>query len=351
MGFLQQLAQWFRRQWPWLRWVLALAVLGFLFHQYRADLEQLEWSRIHWGMLGLGMLFCFAALVLTYIRWYLLVWAQDLPFRVQDALRLGFIGYLFNYVAPGAVGGDLIKASMIAREQSERRFIAVATVFLDRIVGLVGLLLLGTLATFWPTPLLETSEFQYIVGVFQLGSVVSLVGMLIVLAPGLSNLSILKTLVGLPKVGRLFGELINALRLYQSHWRVLVVSVLISLVTHAGMILSIYFCSVALHGAEGIPSLLIHFQIVPPAELVGVLVPLPGGTGALEGAVSHFYALGGGSSNQGFLAAVAYRLVTIVLAVVGAVWYFLGRREIEAAMDETKAAEPESEAVPTATHP
>ncbi len=276
--------------------------------------------------------------------------AQDLPFRVQDALRLGFIGYLFNYVAPGAVGGDLIKASMIAREQTERRLVAVATVFLDRVVGLVGLLILGALMMFCQTPLLLQKEFQYVVGIFQLGSVISLVGMVVVLLPGLSQLSIFNRLAGLPKVGRIFAELINSLRLYQSRWRVLVLSLLMSLVSHTGLILSIYFCAIALHGTDGVPSLLIHLQIVPPAELVGVVVPLPGGTGALEEAMAHFYVLAGGSYDRGFLTAVAYRLVTIVIAVVGAVWYLLARREIDAVLEETHPPEVINEAVPSTTN-
>jgi uncharacterized protein (TIRG00374 family) len=131
---------------------------------------------------------------------------------------------------------------------------------------------------------------------------------------------------------------------------VLVLSLLMSLVSHSGLILSIYFCAIALHGAAGVPSVLVHFQIVPPAELVGVLVPLPGGTGALEGAMAHFYALAGSSTDAGFLTAVAYRLVTIAVAVVGAVWYFAVRREIDAVMEETQSPAPVDEALPTATN-
>lgn len=334
MNFFHRLGNGFRRHWPWLRWVLAIAVLAFLFHQHRAGVQRLEWSRIHWGLLGLGVLCCFSALVLTYLRWYLLVWAQDLPFRVQDALRLGFIGYLFNYVAPGAVGGDLIKASMIAREQTERRLVAVATVFLDRVVGLVGLLVLGAVMMLFPSPVLEKPQFQYVIGVFQIGAVVSLLGMGVVLLPGISDLSVVKRLVALPKIGPLFAEVFNSIRLYQSRWRVLVLSLVMSLISHAGLILSIYFCALALHGHAGIPSLLTHLQIVPPAELVGVIVPLPGGTGALEEAVAHFYAVAGASFDRGFLTAIAYRLLTIAIAIVGAVWYLFTRREIDAALHE-----------------
>ncbi len=244
--------------------------------------------------------------------------AQNLPFRVHDALRLGFIGYLFNYVAPGAVGGDLIKASMIAREQSERRLVAVATVFLDRVVGLIGLMVLGAVMMFFYTPVLDKPEFQYVIGVFQIGAVVSLAGMVVILLPGISKLPLLKRLVRLPKVGAIFAEFVNSIRLYQSRWRVLVLSLLMSLVSHAVLILAIYFCALALPGSEGIPSLLGHLQIIPPAELVGVIVPLPGGTGALEEAVAHFYKLAGASFDHGFLTAVAYRVVTIAISIVGA---------------------------------
>ena len=325
----------FRRHWPWLRWVLALAVLAFLFHQNREGVEKLiERPHIHWGYLGCGMLFCLAALLLTFLRWYLLIWAQDLPFGLHDALRLGFIGYLFNYVAPGAVGGDLIKASMIAREQTERRLVAVATVFLDRVVGLVGLLILGGVMMTFPTPVLESSGFQYVIGVFQIGAVVSLAGMAVVLLPGISRLSLLQRLVALPKVGAVFGEMINSIRLYQSRWRVLVLGVVMSVISHTGLILCIHFCALALYADENIPSLIGHLQILPPAELAGVLVPLPGGIGALEGAVGYFYQLSGANPDHGFLTAIAYRIMTIVIAIVGAVWYLFNRREIDAALHD-----------------
>ncbi len=340
MNFLHRLGTPLRRSWPWLRWVLALAVLGFLFYQNQDGVKTLiEQPHIHWGFLACGLLFCLAALILTFLRWYLLIWAQDLPFRVQDALRLGFIGYLFNYVAPGAVGGDLIKASMIAREQTERRLVAVATVFLDRVVGLVGLLILGAVMMAFPTPVIQNSQFQYVIGMFQIGAVVSVLGMVVGLLPGISRLSLLKRLVALPKVGGLFGELINSVRLYQSRWRVLVLSVLMSVVSHVGLILAIYFCAMALYGQDGIPSLLTHLQILPPAELAGVLVPLPGGIGALEGAVGYFYQLGGANPDHGFLAAIGYRVVTVAVAILGAVWYLFNRREIDAALSEL--ADPE----------
>ena len=52
-------------------------------------------------------------MLLTFIRWYYLVRALDLPFTLREALRLGFLGYLFNLMPMGIVGGDLLKAVML----------------------------------------------------------------------------------------------------------------------------------------------------------------------------------------------------------------------------------------------
>ncbi len=338
MKVLRLIRAWLGRNWAWLRWVTAAAVLAFLFHQHRAGVMRLEWSQIHWGTLVLALICCLGATIVTFFRWYLLVWALDIPFRVHDALRLGFIGYLFNYVAPGAVGGDLIKASMIAREQTSRRLAAVGTVFLDRVIGLMSLLFLGAILMCWRTPIVEVPKFQYVIGIFQVGSLVSLLGMGLLLLPKVSRLPLFDRLAELPKIGPILGELIYSVRMYQSRWRVLVLSVALGLVSHTVLILSIYLSAVALYGAEAIPSFIAHLQILPPAELVGVVVPLPGGIGALEGAIGYFYTIAGAENGQGLSAGIAYRLVTIVIAVVGAGWYMSARREIDDVLHDVPPA-------------
>ena len=81
---------------------------------------------VGWGYLAGAALCVSFALVMTLVRWFVLVRAQGLPFRFPDALRLGLIGFFFNTFLPGSVGGDIIKAAFLAREQN-RRTVAVAT--------------------------------------------------------------------------------------------------------------------------------------------------------------------------------------------------------------------------------
>ena len=60
-------------------------------------------------------------------------------------MLLGFIGMVFNLVIPGAVGGDLIKAAYLVRMQI-RKTQAIASMVIDRILGLLGLFILAAIA-------------------------------------------------------------------------------------------------------------------------------------------------------------------------------------------------------------
>src|SRR5207237_1407470 len=105
---------------------------------------------VDWHFLVLAGVLGLASVLLTFVRWYFLVRAQELPFTLPSALRLGMIGFYLSTFLPGAVGGDIIKAAFIAREQS-RRTVAVTTVIMDRVIGLCGLVWLVAVigSIFW----------------------------------------------------------------------------------------------------------------------------------------------------------------------------------------------------------
>src|SRR5262249_25803485 len=114
---------------------------------------------IHWQFLLLGAAIYAVCVTLTLLRWYLLVRAQDLPFKVSDAMRLGMIGIYFSAFLPGSVGGDIMRAAFLAKEQKDRRTVAVATVLMDRVIALWGLIwfvaLLGS--AFWAAGMLDSA--------------------------------------------------------------------------------------------------------------------------------------------------------------------------------------------------
>ena len=107
---------------------------------------------------------------------------------MRDAFRLGFLGYLMNFVSLGSVGGDLFKAVFIAHEQPGKRAEAVATVFIDRVVGLYGLFVVATIAILCTGQLQTAVEQVRIISIGTLaGTVVGAVGILALLVPGVTS--------------------------------------------------------------------------------------------------------------------------------------------------------------------
>lgn len=310
-----------------LKWVLALGIVGWLIFQNRDQFERLFTQPIHWEFLIAAFVLCGSSIVLTFYRWYLLVVALNFPFRFGDALRLGFLGYLFNYVAPGAVGGDVVKGVLMAREQHGRRSVAVATILLDRILGLMGLLIVGAGATLLVADRIEHRE--QIVMVLWGGSIAGLTGLVIMLHPATPTSWWMKRLIRVPKVGGIIADIADGISLYQTRRAVIAFTVVLSVVGHFGIISSFYCCARVVGTTAETPSYVTHLLLIPLAEIVGVIVPLPGGVGALEAAVQESYRLAGANPGIGLLAVGAYRVTTILVAGIGSIYYLGSRRQIQ----------------------
>lgn len=339
-----------------LKWPVALSLIAWLGYQNQDQFERIlsGEQKIHWSFLGAAFFICGSSILLTFFRWYLLVVAPEFPFSFRDAVRLGLLGYLFNYVAPGAVGGDAIKAAMLASEQTSRRAVAVATILLDRILGLQALLMVGATAVLFVTG--EIEHRDKIMAVLWGGSAAGLLGLTVMLSP-VARSKPVAALTRLPKVGSIFADLLDAVALYQSRRGVVILTVMISVVGHFGVISSFYLCALAVSNVESVPDYATHLFLIPVAEIIGVIVPLPGGVGALEGAVQKSYELAGANPQIGFLAAGAYRVTTIVIAIVGAAFYVLQKKRIAAVLaggsdqsdDDSNAGKPSGHDDPART--
>jgi uncharacterized protein (TIRG00374 family) len=336
--------------WAWAKWPFAIAILALLYWQNRDNLQDVFTRQKDWGLLGAALLLCLVSTLLTFARWYLLVRAQNFVFRLGDAIQLGFVGLLFNYVGPGAVGGDVAKAWMLAQKQG-RLTVAVATVVLDRILGLLALFAVGAVATLLHPPLPNIPELRITTALLWIGTIAGLIGLGVLLTPAITHHRWVRAIEGWRFVGKPFGEMLHGVELYQSRRGVLLAALGLSLAGHLGLIGGFYLGACALQPV--VPSLLTHFYFMPIAELFSVLIPTPGGIGALEGAIQRFYvSLMGGvlpveaARAAGFVAAMAFRVVQLLIAAMGAVSFLFYRQEIRAAIAAAEAASHEPQPVP-----
>ncbi len=98
-----------------------------------------------WWFLAGALLCALLCLIICTFRWDCILRMHGITLPFLHVLKLYFIGHFFNAFMFGAVGGDLIKAVYVAKVVPHRRTEAVATIFIDRLIGMLALIALVTL--------------------------------------------------------------------------------------------------------------------------------------------------------------------------------------------------------------
>lgn len=318
-----------------------------------SDVEQtvnvvsfLTQGTIVWGLLILGALCCMLGAVLTFIRWWYLVWSLGIPFRLTDALRIGFIGYLFNLAPAGVVGGDVIKSVLIARRHPKDRTKAVASVFIDRIIGLYILFVVALgaamLSGLWQLDDPQTQAMCYVaMGV----SIVGVIGIGLLMWPAVMDGRLVRKLEHVPKVGHIFEKVVEALRQYRDQPLVLIIAALITVGVHTSVGTGIYLIAKSLYSDST------NFATLPYGETLLVFAlsastgAIPLAAGPFETLLNFLYVSVGKAINvatrlgQGTVIALMYRVCTIAIAAIGFIYYLLSRREVVEVMHDVEELE------------
>jgi uncharacterized protein (TIRG00374 family) len=300
--------------------------LGYVWHHH---VEQAEPVRLPYLLLAFAIYG--TAVFLTLIRWYLLVRALGLPLRFTDALRYGLIGVFFNTFLPGAVGGDIIKAAVLARGQT-RRTAAVATVVMDRAIALWALVwfvaLLGGLALLlgWLAGPSSAAAGFIVRVAWAIVGVSGLAWLLLGLLPARRADRFAERLTHLPLVGSSAAEFWRAVWLYRNRQGTVALVMLITWAGQIGFLSAFYLGLMALWSPVlgAVPSFAQHFLLVPMGVVMQALIPTPGGAGGGEWGFGALYLLFGAAEANGVLASLVQRLFSWLVGLIGCglyLWY------------------------------
>jgi uncharacterized membrane protein YbhN (UPF0104 family) len=300
----------------------ALALLALAVWSNRTELRKVLHRRPDFGLLAVAFAIYLAALLITFARWYCLVRALDLPFRLRDAVRLGFIGNVFNLVIPGAVGGDLVKAAFLIREQA-RKTQAVASMVIDRLLGLLGLFVLGAVsgAVAWRA---AGPDIRMLIQLVWAAVAAGLLGLLVIFTPPLYR-PLEQLAAGRGRIDLVLAELVTMAAIYRRKLGIVVAMLLVAVAGHALYVLSFYTVSRAIFPV-GLPSLADHYVIVP-LVLFTTAVPLPFGalglTEQVSGQLFHLVNHPGGA-----VAMMGYRILMYAGGLVSALVYLANARRV-----------------------
>jgi uncharacterized protein (TIRG00374 family) len=334
-----------------LKYGLGLGLLGYVIWDNRAGLAEAFSRPLHFGPFLIALLMLLAAMPVTFFRWYILVRAQDLPFTFPNSVRLGLIGFYLSTFLPTSIGGDVIKAAFIAREQ-RRRTVAVATVLIDRAVGLCALVWLVAIVGggFW-----LTGSLHELVGGESKASALAALETILLIAVAITAGSLLFWLLlgvlpdriadsfagrlrRIPKLGWSLSEFWAAVRMYRTRGRSIAIALGLSLIGHVGFVLTFYFAARTLADANDIPTMGAHFLLVPVGNAIQAGIPTPGGVGGAEWGFGTLYALVATRFKvNGVLGSLMQRVIFWILGLVGYLVYLRMKPALRPIREEPEA--------------
>lgn len=310
------------RKWVWrfVKLSVLAASVAWVVLQSRKDWDNFISQDKNWSYLGLAFFFVVSAHLISYWRWQLLVNSLGVQLSTPTAIRLGFLGTLLNQVSIGSVGGDLFKAIEAAQRAKDKKTEVVASILVDRAVGLLGLLLVASAGVFFTKDLSPR-----LVAIQWVAIMLSVVGLITLLLIGLFGAKVpLDWMRGLPVAGHTIFRLAKACMIFQGRPRLILEVVGSSMFVHTFSTLACCLISVALFSTT--PSVADHFATIPPAMAAATLPITPGGVGVLEIAIAGLFRelphLPDGYSPV--IMATTFRFLLICVSLIGAIYYFSG---------------------------
>ncbi len=295
-----------------IKLIITIAIFYFLFR----EIDFVEFSKIifnsHGGWILVALLMQLTSTYLAAYRWFkisqLLVFKEKLSFYVQSYFK----GTFFNQVLPSSIGGDAVRIIDLTRKEYEKKE-AFYGVFVDRVVGLVGLLVLNLLATliFFGT---FDNDFSLLIIFITVGGIISF--SLLFQLHRLTFLADIKFL-------NLFVRLANRLNSLYASRMLLIKHISISVVVHLFSVLTMYGLSLALGLDLSFQTLLIA---VPPVFLLTIVPISLAGWGVREGAMIGIFMLIGADQTKVLAMSILYGLLLILSAVPGAYFWIKSKK-------------------------
>ncbi|HMP79422.1 MAG TPA: lysylphosphatidylglycerol synthase transmembrane domain-containing protein, partial [Pirellulaceae bacterium] len=254
-----------------------------------------------------------------------------------DALRIGLIGVFFGIVAFDVVGTDALRGFYVARQSPGRRTEAVATVFVDRVIGLLTMFLAAFLGLFAGALASSPGEesaatlaaIRFVCWFAGAAFAVGVAGLFTALmAPQWERYGWFLRCESLPFVGPLLHRMVRLMAYFGRRLPTLGTAFILSALVNVCFIVAIY--SVACFVSDQHPTLGDHVTIAP-ISMVANAVPLPGGIGGMEAALDLLYQAFTANRLQpqmGVAVAFLFRFLLLSIALLGAVaWFTLPARQ------------------------
>lgn len=260
------------------------------------------------SIIGIAAFMIVINLCLATYRWQILMLSEH-SYSYLSLLKLLFISHTYNMLIPGSVAGDIFRAVKTN----------IATIVMDRLVGMIGMVMLWLLGFAFSFPLVvKTGLLPYLAGVSLLLCLLTI----LLLSPALSR--------KIRWVGILAGpfrekikDIVLSVQSYRHHYRKLSVSVLLTLSAHLLLVTATFLI------ASSLKAPISYFNCILFVPIIGLLSSLPatvGGLGIREASFVLLFSSVGVKPEISLGVSFLFYLILLILALVGLLCLFLPSR-------------------------
>jgi len=306
-----------------LRIGLSIILLVLLFKFNKIDFQVLinDIKSADKNLLLMGCLVFLFAHFLAFLRWKMLLKVVGIKIALKRLICAFSGGIFFSIFLPSTIGGDLVRAADLAGHTHKTKEV-IATVFLDRLSGYIGLVLVILPALLLGRNLVLDKVVFTSVSVI----IILLIGLLLILFNNNIYLKITKFLSspGSGKIKEAIKDMHQEIHVFRNHKQMIALNLFISFFIQLIMPVSVYLVALSL----GIKINFLYFIIFLP--IIGAITLLPiaiGGLGLREGLYVVYFAKVGVAKQLALaMSLLSFSFVVFYGAIGGLIYVLTVRR-------------------------
>lgn len=290
-----------------IKLLISFSIIAFIL--YKVDVSSVWQTMLSANMtyLVLALVFITLSQIVAAYRWSLIMGLLEYKHSLGFYIRSYFKGALFNQMLPTSIGGDAYRIAEVKAHGGRLRE-AFYGVFIDRIVGLIGLLILTLSASLFENNLLPDHVFYTVNGLVLAAFFGFFVLIAIHKVPWFKRYAFT----------HLFYDLSYRFRLVYKTPKRISQQLGLSVLIHLLAMIAIFGIGHSVGINEPMSTFLV---IIPPAILLTVLPISFAGWGVREGALIVFFMMVGVDQTLVLAMSLLYGILLIFAALPGLVFY------------------------------
>lgn len=297
-----------------LKIIITIALFYYLFkNKVPADEVIQNIKNINPLHLILIIIFFFLYYLIFSLRWKFLLKAQKINITTGRSYLYILVSFFFNNFLPSGLGMDMIRSAYAGgRENFEK---ALGTSIMERILGMIGMMLIGFLAVFS-----GKSEFAKL-SILYVGMILIIILIYYLLTSlKVSWLKEKLLSIKLLDLGNSIKEFYRALTIYKNKRKTIIIGIGYSVLVQVFIILINYFIAKGLSLTIPIFALITYIPIITVISLIPITI---NGLGLREAAYVYFFCLLNITEGKAMSLSLVFFITSVIASCFGGIVFLV----------------------------